>query len=524
MIGLELMQQRYLYFAVFASGMTTLAVEFTASRLLGSVFGTSNIVWASIIGLILIYLAVGYFIGGWWADRSPYFKTMYQIMAWGAFFAGLVPLISRPVLSLAADAFDVLQLGILFGSFAAVIVLFTLPVTFLGMISPFAIRLSISDPQRAGHVAGWIYAISTLGSFVGTFLPVLVFIPLVGTTMTFILFGEFLILVALVGLGLSSGWRRAALYAWMPVVLALLALIFIDRPIKSTSGQIFETESAYNYIQVLEKDGFRMLRLNEGQGIHSVWHPTELNYYGPWEQFLVAPFFNSPPYGPEKVEDMAIIGLAAGTLARQATQVYGPIPIDGFEIDPEIIEVGQKYFDMNEPNLNAIAQDGRLGLENSDEKYSVIALDAYRPPYIPWHLTTQEFFREVYDHLEGDGVMVLNVGRSPSENKLLEGLVGTIQSVFPSVYVMDIPDTLNSIIYATRQPTKLDNLYQNYVYLGSRPDVHPLLSQALQRLVVYLRPTPQSETVFTDDLAPIEWITNNMILDYFLFGEQELLR
>jgi len=198
---------RYLYFVVFASGMTTLALELTASRLLGSVFGTSNLVWASIIGLILIYLAAGYFIGGRWADRSPYFHTLYKILAWGAFTAGLVPLAARPVLTLAADAFDQLQVGILAGSFAAVLILFTLPVTLLGMVSPFAIRLAISDPLQAGRISGRIYAVSTLGSFVGTFLPVLVFIPLFGTTMTFLIFSMFLLLSALLGMGLSSGWR-----------------------------------------------------------------------------------------------------------------------------------------------------------------------------------------------------------------------------------------------------------------------------------------------------------------------------
>jgi hypothetical protein len=167
---------RYLYFTVFSAGMTTLALELTASRLLGSVFGTSNLVWASIIGLILIYLAAGYFIGGPWADRSPYFRTLFAILAWGAFVSGLVPLVARPVLRVAADAFDQLQVGVLFGSFTAVLILFSLPVTLLGAISPFAIRLAIRDPQQVGRVSGRIYAVSTLGSFVG--LRCLVLIPL----------------------------------------------------------------------------------------------------------------------------------------------------------------------------------------------------------------------------------------------------------------------------------------------------------------------------------------------------------
>ena len=128
---------------------------------MGSVFGTSNLVWASIIGLILIYLAAGYYLGGRWADRSPYFKTMYMILAWGAFTSGLVPLVARPVLRFAAGAFDQLQVGILFGSFTAVLILFSLPVTLLGMTSPFAIRLAIQDLGQAGAISGRIYAIST---------------------------------------------------------------------------------------------------------------------------------------------------------------------------------------------------------------------------------------------------------------------------------------------------------------------------------------------------------------------------
>jgi spermidine synthase len=527
----------FLYFTVFVSGVTTLAIELTASRLLGSVFGTSNLVWASIIGLILIYLAAGYSLGGRWADRSPSYQTMYTILAWGAFTSGLVPLAARPVLRFAAGAFDLLQVGILFGSFTAVLILFSVPVTLLGMISPFAIRLAIHDPRQAGEISGRIYAVSTLGSFIGTFLPGLVLIPLIGTTLTFIAFSGFLLLVALAGLWRSSGWRVMLRWAWMPVLLGLLALLFSWGPIKTTQGQIYETESAYNYIQVLESDGFRMLRLNEGQGVHSIWHPTQLGFNGTWEQFLAAPFFNPPPYTPEQVENMAIVGLAAGTTARQATAVYGPIPIDGFEIDPQIIQVGRQYFDMNQPNLNAIAQDGRLGLQQSDRRYTIIGLDAYRPPYIPWHLTTREFFQVVYDHLSEDGVVAINVGRAPEDRRLVDSLASTLQAVFPSVYSMDVPDTFNSILYATRQPTEINNLYQNLVDLYARQDVNPLLIRSLENVVVYEQPVApcdapgepasggpaQGCTVFTDDLAPVEWITNDMVLRFVLGGEVEEL-
>jgi spermidine synthase len=309
----------------------------------------------------------------------------------------------------------------------------------------------------------------------------------------------------------------------MPAALLLLFLWLGSGPIKRTPGQIYETESAYNYIQVLDVDGFRMLRLNEGQGIHSFWHPTVLDYLGPWEQFLAAPFFNQPPYSTNQVDRFAIIGLAGGTTAKQTTAVYGPVPIDGFEIDPEIIQVGQEYFDMNLPNLNAIAVDGRWGLEHSEKLYTVIGIDAYRPPYIPWHLTTQEFFGMVKQHLAEDGVMVINVGHSPSDRRLLNALAATIGSVFPSVYVMDVPDTFNAIIYASAQPSEIQNLYDNYSSLSQQPETHPLLLASIQRVILNLKPTPTGGIVFTDDKAPIEWITNTMVLGYlFSNGIDEL--
>jgi spermidine synthase len=512
-------RKSYLYFTVFCAGMTSLAIEFGAARLLGNVFGTSNLVWASIIGLILIYLTAGYFIGGIWADRSPKPQTMYGILAWGGFTAGLIPFVARPVLIAAANAFDQLQVGILFGSFTAVLILFIIPVTILGTISPFAIRLAMVDSRQAGRISGQIYAVSTLGSFVGTFLPVLVLIPLVGTTYTFLIFSLLLTTVAIVGIWRALGWKKAILWIWMPIVLLGLGIVWGKGSIKKTVGEIYERESAYNYIQVIEQDGYRYLRLNEGQGIHSMWHATDLNYGGPWQEFLVALFFNDPPYQQNQVKNMAIIGLAAGTVARQATAVFGPIPIDGFEIDPAIIEVGRKYFGMDMPNLNAIAEDGRVGLERSDKTYSIIAVDAYRPPYIPPHLTTQEFFQSAKDHLTEDGVLAVNVGRSPVDRTLINQMASTIQTVFPSVYVVDVPGSFNTMIYATRKPTQFSNLQANFDGLKNQAGSSGLLLDSIQVALANVQPTPPINVVYTDDWSPIEWVTNRMVLSYVLFGD-----
>jgi predicted membrane-bound spermidine synthase len=515
--------RRYLLFTVFASGMTTLAAELAASRLIGNVFGTSNLVWASIIGLILIYLTAGYFLGGRWADKNPVPGAMYRVLAWGAFTLGLVPYLAGPVLRSAASAFEGLQVGILAGSFVAVLVLFVVPITLLGTISPFAIRLSVDDPKNAGVTSGTIYAISTLGSFVGTFLPTLVTIPAIGTRNTFLVFSLFLLFVALAGLGRYATSREMLIHLWMPVVLAIAALISANQSIKANTGQVYETESAYNYIQVQQVNGYTLLRLNEGQGIHSMYHPDTLAYGGPWELFLAGPYFYAGER-PVDIKRMAIVGLAAGTTARQATAVYNALPIDGFEIDPSIVEVGRKYFAMNMPNLNVHVEDGRLGLEQSPQLYDIIAVDAYRPPYIPPHMTTREFFQIGAAHLSEKGVLTINAASVPGDRRLINGLATTMRSVFPSVYIMDIPGTLNTMIYATRQPTRPEDFAANLMAMAQDPGTPPLLLTAMQTTFANLKPGYETTIVFTDDRAPIEWIVNDMVVRFVLGGQVDTLQ
>jgi spermidine synthase len=515
--------KRYLLFTVFVSGMTTLAAELAASRLIGTVFGTSNLVWASIIGLILIYLTLGYFLGGKWADADPTPRALYRVLAWGAFTIGLVPYAAGPVLKVAASAFEVLNVGVMAGSFIVVLILFSVPITLLGAISPFAIRLAVEDTKSAGKTSGDIYAVSTLGSFIGTFLPVLVTIPTIGTRLTFLVFGLFLLAVALIGLARFAGKQEALKLIWMPILLIAIAALFAGQALKNNAGQVYETESAYNYIQVQEENGYTLLRLNDGQGVHSIYHPDTLQYGGPWEQFSVGPYFYANRR-PRDVKRMAIVGLAAGTAARQATAIYGNIPIDGFELDEKIVEVGRKYFGLNLPNLNVLIGDGRLNLSRSPYQYDIIAVDAYRPPYIPPHMTTQEFFGIIASHLTPEGVLTINVGSVPGDRRLIDGLATTMATIFPSVHIMDIPGTLNTMIFATKQPTTKEHFAANLVALSQDKTVHPLLITTMASTYANLKDGYETTTVFTDDLAPIEWIVNDMTVSFVLQGGLEYLK
>ncbi len=353
-------------------------------------------------------------------------------------------------------------------------------------------------------MAGRIYAISTAGSFLGTFLPVLVTIPNVGTRNTFLLFAFVLMGVALAALG-----RRALAYAWMPVVLAGLALWLSGQVVKPYPGEIYESESAYNYIQVVEQKGVRYLLLNEGQGIHSVYDPAHLRTFGTWDYFAIAPYFNPAPFGPERVKRVALIGLAAGTIARQYTAVYGPVPIDGIEIDPKIVQAGRVYMGMTEPNLNVIVSDGRYALAHSTQRYDVIGIDAYRLPYIPWHLTTREFFAETRAHLTETGVLVVNVGHTEDDYRMVDSIAATLKTVYASVHTISVPDTFNAVVVATVQPSSRDNLAANLPLLK-----HPFLQEvAADALKNYRAPMPGG-IVFTDDRAPVEQLTNSIVVRY----------
>jgi spermidine synthase len=330
-------------------------------------------------------------------------------------------------------------------------------------------------------------------------------------------------LIASTGFFVYIGVKSWLKFSWMPIILILLWIFGTRGADKATQNLIYETESAYNYIQVIERNDYRYLRLNDGQGVHSIYHPHQLNYYGPWSQVVVAPFFNPAPHSLDSIKKIAIIGLAGGTSARQADAVYGNIQIDGFEIDPKIVAVGSEYLGMTQPNINIFTQDGRWGLAHSSEHYDIISVDAYRPPYIPWHMTTVDFFEIVRTHLDDDGVMVINIGRSPMDRAIINDLATTIRQVFPTIFVMDVPESFNTILFASKHAGSWENFYQNFVII-SKEENHPLLGEAMQMTINNRQETPPITRVYTDDWAPIEWLTNKVVVDFILSGGTELLK
>ncbi len=520
----------HLRIAIFTSGLITLGVELSVSRLIGNVFGASNIVWANVIGLMLLYLTLGYFLGGRLADRNPSVVLFYRLFIWGSFFCTLMPIMSIPILRWASIAMNSLAVPLALGAFITILVLFAVPITLLGMISPFAIRLAVSDIQSSGKTVGQLYAVGTLGSLIGTFLPVLILIPALGTIQTFLVLGAFGYVIGWVGMSVHLK-RFAWWYLMLVLINLLMGWLFFPSITRASLGEgftvLYEDESAYNYIQVQEDSrGFRYLFLNEGQGIHSQWHPTIVFYGLTWDFFGVAPFFNAPD-SIQAPENALIIGLAAGTIPRQLFHLFPDVKVDGIEIDKQIVEVGKQFFGMNTaemPSLEVIVADGRYGLKHAMHQYDLIGIDAYRPPYIPWHLTTVEYFEEIKQRLTGDGVVVINVGRTPTDRRLVNAMSQTLLAVYPSVHAMDVPNTFNTILVATQQTTDEANLGANLARLGNSSATPIELVQLLQVAETTHVPLAPSSVVFTDNNAPVEWMIDSIVFNFVAGNDYASLR
>ena len=562
---------RSLYLLVFTAGLVTLGMELSASRLLEPAFGNSQIVWAALIGLILLSLAVGAWLGGWLADRFPRRRELDLILTAGALGVALAPLASTPVLRLAAQGLAAFAPDLLLGALMAVGLLFGIPAILLGTATPWALRLAAQSPNlqspisNLGQTAGRLSAVATTGSLIGAFLPVLWLIPAFGTRWTF-----YLLALTLLAAVSFSAWRQPHRWAPLAAIGLVLAMAFLLQPpgVRAAwddgraGALLYEDESAFNYIAVRQWGSERHLKLNDGIGIHSVYHPDALFSQGIWDYFLLAPLFRDIEIGrlgdfaiersrdrrvegekndapllqspnpsisqspnlQSPISNLLLIGAAAGTVPGLYTEIYGSIPITGVELDPQIIAVGQQLFAANWPNYTAVAADGRrwLAQQPADARFDVIAIDAYRPPYIPFHLTTVEFFQLVAAHLAEDGVVAINVGRTDANAALVEAMTATLQQVFPSVFVIDEPGPpgmlANSLVVATQQPTSLARFQDNVARLpATLPDA---FREFARTAVGYARPAtpPPSAPIFTDDHSQVEQVVHSLIVD-FMFGD-----
>jgi spermidine synthase len=467
-------------------------------------FGASTIVWANTIGTVLVALSIGYWLGGRLADRHPHMRGLCLLALTAAGLLALVPFAAGPLLHVAVRALDSISAGAFAGSLLGVLGLVAVPVLLLGAVAPYAIRLAVTTVEEAGTVAGRLYAISTAGSLVGTLASALLFIPLVGTRRTFLIFALAIAVVAVWGLRPVRRWALA------PAAIAGLMAIPVGT-LKAEAGDgrvIYETETPYQYVRVVERpDGERVLELNEGQAQHSSYNPRTVLTGNYWDGFLVLPFTvrDEPP------RTMAVLGNAAGTTTRAYGRYFPRTRIDGVEIDPELSSVGRRFFGMSNPRLRMHHEDARPWLRKSDDRYDLIEVDAYRQPYIPFYLTTEEFFELVRDHLTPDGVVIVNVGHPEGQDDLEKALSATMAAVFPHV-ARDPIELTNTLVLGSRRAPSAQRLTD--AVPGLPAAIRPLAYDAAGRLA----PALEGGKVYTDDRAPVEWLIDSSIVQYAAHG------
>ena len=490
----------YLRVTVFLAGFGVLGAEMVAPRLLAPAFGTSQLVWTNVIGAILAALTLGSWLGGRLADHRPSERSFGWILLLGGLAIAALPLAARPLLAGATRALVEQRVTSYLVSLAATSLLFAPPVLVLAAVTPYAIRLAGSGRLDLGRVAGVLSALGALGSIAGTFVTSLVLLPLLGSRNT---------LLAIGGLLASAGAVRALRRRGV-IAVTLVLFVFGARyqgPIRSDPGQVFETESLYSYLQV-QRDpaGWTRLLTNESVSYQSVWPDEGILTGGVWDYLALAPALADHSGAELRV---LIVGLAAGTVARQIHAAYSPnsrVVIHGIELDPEVVEAGRRYFGLGSiPGLTTRIGDARVAVEALDGRFDAIVIDVFRGLYLPPHLVTREFFEACRRHLAPGGVLAMNVATPLDSGRLLGALAATLDRVFEHVRSMRLLSdgpVVSTIVFASEDPLEIPPSEE--------------IPEALRSVGLDLQPVDvprRHRRVLTDDHAPVEWLTDLALLE-----------
>lgn len=502
----------YLYLTEFFAGMSVMAVELGASRLLAPYFSSSQIVWTIIIGTIMIAMALGNIWGGRSADRNPDPGRLYFRLIVAAVWIAAIPLAGKYVILAVSGVlvFTVSSNFLVLAAFLACMIIFVYPLFLLGTVTPSLVKYTVDSLDDSGKTVGTLGAFNTIGSILGTFLPTFVTIPAVGTSVTFLIFSGILLLLGLAYF-ISSGTGKKT--------CAVSAVLFLLCSIFGNSGSfafweqnlLFEGESIYNYLQVKETDSSVILSTNVLFGVQSVMMKEDALTGMYYDYALAAPLMA----GVEEKDSIGllILGMGTGTYAGQCMKYYDNAVVEGVEIDSRITALAGRYFAL--PDTVPVASyDGRAYLQAVDRKYDVIMVDAYQDITIPFQMSSVEFFTEVLNHLSQDGVMVVNMNmKSDGEGSINQYLSDTIADVFPHVYTADVAGATNRELFASRNPDMLTRMNHNKEMLKN-----PGLSKMMLEVAGELKPYQAGNLILTDDRAPVE-VLGMKVIDELITDE-----
>ena len=530
----------YLYLTEFFAGMSVMAVELGASRLLAPYFSSSQIVWTIIIGTIMIAMALGNIYGGRSADKNPNPDKLYGRIIIAAIWIAAIPLAGKYIIIgiSALLIFTVNSNFLIIAAFAACMVIFVFPLFLLGTVTPSLVKYTVDSLDDSGKVVGSLNASNTIGSIIGTFVPTFISIPVVGTSVTFLIFAGILLLLALIYFISSKVFVKK-----LPVVMVLYMFCCIfghDTSFAFWQKDLtYEGESVYNYLQVYEDEESVVLSTNVLFGVQSVYK-KEKGLTGMYYDYAMAAPYMAGIYESENVDmdvdginknnieikegvddknfDILILGMGTGTYATQCNRYFEDLYIEGVEIDDKITSLSREYFELPD-DIKVTTYDGRAFLNAVDEKYDIIMVDAYQDITIPFQMSSKEFFTLVRNHLKDNGVMVVNMNmRGTKEGNINQYLSDTIASVFSEVYTVDVDKSTNRELFASNNPDMIKRFEDN-ISRENDPELINLMTEVSANLILY----EAGSYIMTDDKAPVE-LLGMEVIDELIKDEVEYYR
>ncbi len=480
---------------VFITGASVMILELVGSRVLAPYAGTSIYVWTILIGVILGSLSFGYWYGGKLADRSPNYKTFSRIIFVAGLFIGLVAFIKTSIL---VTLIQNTSLDIRIGAAIGVIVLFVAPSALLGMVSPYAVRLKMKTVAKSGSTVGNLYAISTIGSIIGTFVAGFILISFLGNTVILLSLAVFLILTSI--FSHVSGKKLSKIGVSILFILGIVGTFFLNDYNKAHG--FVDVDTQYNRIMI--RDEIDEMTGKPIRSFYTDFYGRQSGMFLDSEELLVEytrHFHLVSHFNPDFKKSL-MIGGAGYSFPKDYLLKYPDAEIDVVEIDPKVTELAREYFNLpDDPRLNIIHADGRIYLNQTDEKYDAIFIDAFNPAgFVPHHITTKETVEKLKSALNDKGIVIMNIVTAVrgEGSGFMSAEYKTYSEVFPQVNMYQVaPD---------RDPEKPQNV--TLVALKSELQ-YPLtsldgfLGQVLRNQITNydIIDIP----ILTDDFAPVDY-------------------
>jgi len=485
--------------AVFICGAVVMVFELVGSRVLGPYFGTSIFVWTSLIGIILGSLSFGYYLGGKVADKKPSIEMLALVIFLSAIFIGLTLFIKDFLLVYLKATMPDIKVS----SVIAAIILFAPTSILLGMVSPYAAKLKLLNLEISGATIGNLYAISTAGSIVGTFLSGFYLIPKFGTNKLLII-----LTITLIAVSLFLSIKKALKIKFFVFIL-MLAGWFIFNGVNNALAQkgFIDVDTSYSRVWIYENydkktnDTIRTFSINSEHS-SAMYLNSDKMVYEYAKYYHLANHFNP---GFKKT---LMLGGAGYSYPKEFLLKYPEATIDVVEIDPMITELAKKYFKLKEnPRLAIYHEDGRVFLNKTQNKYDVIFGDAFSSQYsLPYQLTTKEAVQKKFDALEKNGIVVLNIISSikGEKGKFLRAEYATYKSVFPQVFLFPVSAPTNgyqvqNIILVALKSDEEQN------FSSDNPDIDSYLKHRWTEKITEDMP------ILTDDFAPVDYYISKTI-------------